>query len=127
MSENAIHALVTMTEAPEPARLSPAPSLNMGFGHERRPHDPPPLDWPHAVAAAAARLDEGWVRPDMTGYMVASGLAGELAATLSAYGMTAAESVHMHSRLDEVLEADATRVLDDGVASGTTPASGVPR
>jgi hypothetical protein len=57
-----------------------------------------PLDWGHAVDAAAARLEESWVRPDATGHMLASGLAGELAATLCAYGMVAAEVDHMHGQ-----------------------------
>jgi hypothetical protein len=48
------------------------------------------------VDAAAARLDESWVQPDNTGHMLASGLAEELAATLCAYGMVAAEVDHMH-------------------------------
>jgi len=61
-----------------------------------RPHDPRPLDWGQAVDAAAARLEESWVRPDTTGHMLSSGLAEELAATLCAYGMVAAEVDHMH-------------------------------
>jgi hypothetical protein len=59
-------------------------------------HDPRPLDWGHVVDAAAARLEESWVRPDSTGHMLASGLAEELAATLCAYGMVAEEVGHMH-------------------------------
>jgi hypothetical protein len=69
-----------------------------------RAHDPRPLDWGHAVDAAAARLEESWVRPDSTGHMLASGLAEELAATLCAYGMMAAEVDHMHDH-DETLTA----------------------
>lgn len=65
-----------------------------------RPHDPRPLDWGHVVDAAAARLEESWVRPDATGHMLASGLAEELAATLCAYGMVAAEVDHMHDHED---------------------------
>ncbi|MGA3002988.1 MAG: hypothetical protein ABSE20_14825 [Acetobacteraceae bacterium] len=65
-----------------------------------RPHDPRPLDWGHVVDAAAARLEESWVRPDNTGHMLASGLADELAATLCAYGMVAAEVDHMHDHGD---------------------------
>jgi hypothetical protein len=60
------------------------------------PHDPRPLDWGHVLDAAAARLEESWVRPDVTGHMLASGLADELAATLCAYGMVAEEVDHMH-------------------------------
>jgi hypothetical protein len=63
---------------------------------EIRAHDPRPLDWGHVVDAAAARLEESWVRPDSTGHMLASGLAEELAATLCAYGMVAEEVDHMH-------------------------------
>ncbi len=59
-----------------------------------------PLDWGHVVDAAAARLEESWVRPDSTGHMLASGLAEELAATLCAYGMVAAEVDHMHDHED---------------------------
>ncbi|HEX3992856.1 MAG TPA: hypothetical protein VHX39_16925 [Acetobacteraceae bacterium] len=65
-------------------------------GLEIRAHDPRPLDWGHVVDAAAARLEESWVRPDSTGHMLASGLAEELAATLCAYGMVAMEVDHMH-------------------------------
>jgi hypothetical protein len=65
-----------------------------------RPHDPRPLDWSHVVDAAAARLEESWVRPDDSGHMLASGLAEELAATLCAYGMVAAEVDHMHDHAD---------------------------
>jgi hypothetical protein len=61
-------------------------------------HEPRPLDWGHVVDAAAARLDESWVRPDTSGHMLASGLAEELAATLCAYGMVAAEIDHMHDQ-----------------------------
>jgi len=104
-----------MTEAPETASPPPVAAMNAGAGHERPPRDPAPLDWPQAVAAAAARLDESWVRPDTTGHMVASGLAGELAATLSAYGMTVAEAVHMRLHLDAVLAAGATTGSGDGV------------
>jgi hypothetical protein len=67
-----------------------------------RLHDPRPLDWGHVVDAAAARLEESWVRPDDTGHMLASGLAEELAATLCAYGMVAAEVDHMHDHEDAV-------------------------
>jgi hypothetical protein len=65
-----------------------------------RSHDARPLDWGHVVDAAAARLEESWVRPDSTGHMLASGLAEELAATLCAYGMSAAEVDHMHDQED---------------------------
>jgi hypothetical protein len=64
---------------------------------------PRPLDWEHVVDAAAARLEESWVRPDATGYMMASGLADEFAATLCAYGMAAEEADHMHVRMDKAL------------------------
>jgi hypothetical protein len=67
----------------------------------RPSHDARPLDWGHAVDAAAARLEESWVSPDLTGYMAASGLADEFAATLCAYGMVADEVAHMHDRMDE--------------------------
>lgn len=60
-----------------------------------RPPPARPLDWSHAVNAAAARLEESWVRPDSTGHMLASGLAEELAATLCAFGMVASEVDHM--------------------------------
>ena len=59
------------------------------------PNGQRPLDWGHVVDAAAARLEESWVSPDMTGYMMTSGLADEFAATLCAYGMAAAEADHM--------------------------------
>jgi len=85
----------SVTEQPDAAGLpasGPDPVI--------RPHDPRPLDWGHVVDAAAARLEESWVRPDNTGHMLASGLAGELAATLCAYGMSAAEVDHMHDHAD---------------------------
>ena len=85
----------TVTEQPDAAGL-PAPASDSVV----LPHDPRPLDWGHVVDAAAARLEESWVRPDTTGHMLASGLAEELAATLCAYGMVAAEVDHMHDHGD---------------------------
>jgi hypothetical protein len=79
-------------------------------------HDPPPLDWRHAVDAAGARLDESWVCPDTTGYMIASGLAVELAAMLSAFGQTAAEAEHMRLRTEAMLAADVRRALEHSLA-----------
>ncbi len=64
--------------------------------------DARPLDWRHVVDAAAARLEESLFRPDASGYMAASGLADELAATLCAYGMVANEVAHMHGRADDL-------------------------
>jgi hypothetical protein len=94
MTANLSDVLVTaIEERPDFAR---EPVLAELPGVVVLPHDPPPLDWRHLVDAAAARLDESWVRPDLTGYMVASGLADELAATLCAYGMVASEVAHMH-------------------------------
>jgi len=90
----------TTTEQPDGAG-SPAPIPDSVI----RPHDPRPLDWGHVVDAAAARLEESWVRPDSTGHMLASGLAEELAATLCAYGMVAAEVDHMHDH-EDALPAD---------------------
>jgi hypothetical protein len=84
-----------VTEQPDAAGL-PAPLP----GPATRPQDPRPLDWGHVVDAAAARLEESWVRPDNTGHMLASGLAEELAATLCAYGMVAEEVDHMHHHED---------------------------
>jgi hypothetical protein len=81
---------------------SPVPELVI------RPHDPRPLDWGHVVDAAAARLEESWVRPDSTGHMLASGLAEELAATLCAYGMVAAEVDHMRDHEDAHLTGQPT-------------------
>lgn len=81
----------SIVEQPDAAEV-PAPVQSQVI----RPHDPRPLDWGHVVDAAAARLEESWVRPDSSGHMLASGLADELAATLCAYGMVAAEVDHMH-------------------------------
>jgi len=97
----------TMADAPEavsppPARAAPGVTLDYAV----RPHNPAPLDWSHAVDAAAARLEESWVRPDVTGHMLASGLAAEFAATLCAYGMMTAEVEHMHD-LGDALPATA--------------------
>jgi hypothetical protein len=85
--------VAAIEERPDPAR---EPVLAVPPGAVVLPHDPPPLDWRHLVDAAAARLDESWVRPDATGHMASSGLADELAATLCAYGMVASEVAHMH-------------------------------
>lgn len=85
----------TVAEQPDAAGPT-APLPNPGS----RPQNPRPLDWGHVVDAAAARLEEAWVRPDSTGHMLASGLAEELAATLCAYGMVAAEVDHMHHHED---------------------------
>jgi hypothetical protein len=87
---------VNITTEQSDAGGMPAPAPNPVV----RPHDPRPLDWGHVVDAAAARLEESWVRPDSTGHMLASGLAEELAATLCAYGMSAAEVDHMHDHED---------------------------
>jgi hypothetical protein len=88
MTMNLSKSLVETTEASSP---------------DVPPHDPRPLDWGQAVDAAAARLEESWVKPDATGHMLALGLADELAATLCAYGMVAAEVDHMHHKEEEVL------------------------
>jgi len=110
MPTNLPNTLVeSIMDRPDAARL-PAPVPDVGPGLVAQPHDPPPLDWGQAVDAAAARLDESWVRPDATGHMLASGLADELAATLCAYGMVAAEVDHMHDRADDLAASrDATR------------------
>lgn len=84
-----------ITERPDAAR-PPAPEP--GANPVRNPHEQRPVDWDHAVHAAAARLEEAWIQPDLTGYMRASGLADEFAATLCAYGMVAAEVDHMVRR-----------------------------
>jgi len=76
------------------------PGREPDSGAVAQPHVPRPLDWGHVVDAAAARLEESWVHPDTTGHMVASGLAGELAATLCAYGMEAEEVDHMNDMAD---------------------------
>ena len=55
-------------------------------------------------------LEESWVRPDATGYMMTSGLADEFAATLCAYGMAAAEADHMLGRMDQALAHQPARV-----------------
>ena len=74
--------------------------------------------------AAAARLDESWIRPDVTGHMVASGLAGEFAATLCAYGMAAAEVDHMRGRAKETQAAHSRQALEDGRAATSRRATG---
>lgn len=94
LSKTLVEAIL---EQPDAARL-PAEVPESAGGPVIQPHDPSPLDWGHAVEAAAARLDEAWVRPDTTGRMLASGLADEFAATLCAYGMVAEEVDHMHDR-----------------------------
>jgi hypothetical protein len=103
MSGNQLNPLVaTAIEHPELVR-SPDPVP---------PHDARPLDWGHVVDAAAARLEESWVRPDATGYMAASGLAQEFAATLCAYGMVAEEVAHMRGRIDDAADAAAMPQVD---------------
>jgi hypothetical protein len=92
MSMDLSKALVeTVPEQPD----APPPARDTVGGPAMRPHDARPLDWDIAVHAAAARLEESWVLPDATGRMLSSGLAGELAATLCAFGMVAAEVEHM--------------------------------
>lgn len=85
-------------------------------------HDARPLDWGHVVDAAAARLEETWVRPDATGYMAASGLADEFAATLCAYGMVAKEVAHMHGRMDDALARGPMPSVEDGKPLTAGPA-----
>jgi len=80
------------------------------------PHDSRPLDWGHVVDAAAARLEESWVRPDNTGHMLASGLAEELAATLCAYGMVAEEVIHMHDHENAAAGRQRTDPVQHGHA-----------
>jgi len=78
------------------------PDQDRDFAPDGHPHDPRALDWGQAVDAAAARLEESWIKPDTTGHMLASGLADELAATLCAYGMVASEVKHMHDHADQL-------------------------
>ena len=90
--------------------------------------DARPLDWGQVVDAAAARLEESWVRPDATGYMAASGLADEFAATLCAYGMVADEVEHMRDRMDETPTHEATAPVEPtsatrGMAPGEVAAT----
>ena len=101
MSEDLSKALVgSIPEQPDSARpVDPVPATGTEPGSP--PHETRPLDWGNAVDAAAARLEEAWVHPDDTGRMLASGLADELAATLCAFGMVAAEVDHMHNRADK--------------------------
>jgi hypothetical protein len=80
--------------------LPPGGYSRTGNASDTLAHDRRPLDWNQAVDAAAARLEESWVRPDETGRMLASGLAGELAATLCAFGMMVDEFDHMHDHAD---------------------------
>ena len=88
-------AVKSVAEQPDAAGLAaPLPAQAL------RAHEPRPLEWGLVVDAAAARLEESWVRPDNTGHMLASGLADELAATLCAYGMSAAEVDHMNDHAD---------------------------
>jgi hypothetical protein len=93
MSMDLSKALVeTVPQQPD---APPPPARDTVGGPAIRPHDARPFDWDNAVDAAAARLEESWVLPDATGRMLSSGLAGELAATLCAFGMVAAEVEHM--------------------------------
>ena len=85
-----------------------------------RPHNPRPLDWDHVVDAATARLEESWVRPDNSGHMLASGLAEELAATLCAYGMVAAEVDHMRDHADWLTSAPNSARNETDVAPDQT-------
>jgi len=117
----------TIAERPD-AAVSRVAGIDTGTTVEPvRPRDPAPLDWGQAVDAAAARLEESWVRPDVTGYMLASGLAGELAATLCAYGMMTAEVAHMHAHIDErSRDGEAGRQRRDGPdRAGASPATTV--
>ena len=107
-----------VTEQPDAAGLpAPVPDLVI------RSQDPRPLDWSHAVDAAAARLEESWVRPDSTGHMLSCGLAAELAATLCAYGMVAAEVDHMNGHHDAPL-ADQGTPAEEGCAAPSSLRAG---
>jgi hypothetical protein len=65
-----------------------------------------PLDWDHALEAAAARLIESSIEPDTIAHMEASGQANEFAATLCAYGLLVEEVEHMHRREDDTEAAE---------------------
>jgi hypothetical protein len=63
--------------------------------------EPPELvDWEHALEAASARLIESSIEHDTLTHMEASGMAGEFAAQLCAYGLVTEELDHMHKRED---------------------------
>jgi hypothetical protein len=110
MSENLSRAAI---EAPsENNKTLPAPVVEPAAVRVAQAEDRPPLDWGHAVDAAAARLEEVWSRPDPEGHMLALGLADELAATLSAYHMTAAEADHRQDRADRVARDAKRREFD---------------
>jgi|HubBroStandDraft_1064217.scaffolds.fasta_scaffold152721_1 hypothetical protein len=70
-----------------------------------------PLDWDHALEAAAARLIEASIEPDTIAHMEESGQANEFAATLCAYGLLVEEVEHMHRREDD---AKATQPATPG-------------
>jgi hypothetical protein len=110
MTTDLYKSLVETTSEQADAARPPASGPRQGSGPVIEPHDAPPLDWDQAVDAAAARLEEAWVRPDSTGHMVASGLAGEFAAMLCAYGMVAAEVAHMRDH-DDKLPSDLEATL----------------
>ena len=127
MSYDLSKALVeSIAERPDAARPSEAGAAGVPSIHphgvpvtEANPHDPRPLDWDQAVDAAAARLEESWVRPDETGRMLSSGMADEFAATLCAFGMVAEEVVHMQVHSDRARgDAEGPSVNSQGKASG---------
>ena len=96
-----------------PAITVSGPDASVGLPESVSIYGQRPVDWEHVVDAAAARLEESWIRPDATGHMMTSGLAEEFAATLCAYGMAAAETDHMQGRMDEAL-AHHRHVSNDG-------------
>jgi hypothetical protein len=72
-----------------------------GCDNPADPLDADPLDWDHALEAAAARLIESSIEPDTIAHMETSGQANEFAATLCAYGLLVEEVEHMHRREDD--------------------------
>lgn len=95
MSNNPTPAVVERTNGQPAARSSAQVVASQVFAT-----DADKLDWTSAVNTAAARLEEVLPRPDPDGHMLSLGVAAELAATLSAYGLTAAEADHERDRAD---------------------------
>jgi hypothetical protein len=79
----------------------PPPVPEPGEIRFNHPIESRPLDWEHAVRAAAGRLSEKWVLSDTIRHPVMDGLARQLAALLCAYGMLPAEVERMETHADE--------------------------
>ncbi len=85
---------LSLAEAP---RLEgPRPTAEMSATGPTPSHEPSPLNWQHALDAAAARVNEKWIIPETGSHPSVDLMGEELAALLCAYGFLTEESDRMH-------------------------------